>query len=57
MVEWLELPDATIESDRDAVVQVEMAGMCGSDLHPLFGREKGLDPGTVMGHELSLIHI
>ena len=51
VVEWLELPDATIESDRDAVVQVEMAGMCGSDLHPLFGREKGLDPGTVMGHE------
>ena len=29
-----------------------MAGLCGSDLHPLFGREKGLDSGTVMGHEL-----
>ena len=51
VVDYLELPDASIESDDDVVVQVEMAGMCGSDLHPLFGREPGLDPGTVMGHE------
>ncbi len=29
-----------------------LAGLCGSDLHPFFGRESGLDPGTVMGHEL-----
>jgi threonine dehydrogenase-like Zn-dependent dehydrogenase len=28
-----------------------MAGLCGSDLHPFFGRERGLDAGTVMGHE------
>ncbi len=35
----------------EAVVAVEVAGVCGSDLHPYFGRERGLDSGTVMGHE------
>ncbi len=35
----------------DAIVRVELAGLCGSDLHPFFGREAGLDVGTVMGHE------
>jgi 2-desacetyl-2-hydroxyethyl bacteriochlorophyllide A dehydrogenase len=46
-----EVPDPAPESTRDAVVEVELAGLCGSDLHPFFGREAGLDPGTVMGHE------
>ena len=35
----------------DAIARVELAGLCGSDLHPFFGREQGLDVGTVMGHE------
>ena len=48
---WEELPDPGIEHPDDAVVAVEVAGLCGSDLHPFFGRETGLDPGTVMGHE------
>jgi threonine dehydrogenase-like Zn-dependent dehydrogenase len=47
-----ELPDPVIQAGRDAIIQVSMAGLCGSDLHPFFGRESGLDPGTVMGHEL-----
>jgi alcohol dehydrogenase len=46
-----ELPDPLIEQAGDAIVQVEMSGLCGSDLHPYFGREVGIDPGTVMGHE------
>jgi len=45
------LPDPKIESAQDAIVQVQMAGLCGSDLHPFWGRESGMDPGTVMGHE------
>lgn len=45
------LPDAALLEPTDVVVQVEMAGLCGSDLHPFWGREPGLDPGTVMGHE------
>ena len=50
-VAWQELDDPQIESPGDAIVRVSMAGLCGSDLHPFFGREAGLDPGTVMGHE------
>ncbi len=50
-VEWIELEAPELEDPRDAIVQVEVAGMCGSDLHPFFGRETGLDTGTVMGHE------
>lgn len=43
--------DPTIESPGDVIVKVELAGICGSDLHPYLEREKGLDHGTVMGHE------
>ncbi len=48
----MELPDPSILHSTDVIVEVAMAGLCGSDLHPYFGREKGLDPHTVMGHEL-----
>lgn len=51
VVGWEDVPDPRIEQPTDAVVAVEIAGLCGSDLHPFFGREQGLDPGTVMGHE------
>lgn len=50
-VAWRDLADPVVESPGDAIVAVELAGMCGSDLHPYFGRETGLDQGTVMGHE------
>jgi threonine dehydrogenase-like Zn-dependent dehydrogenase len=43
--------DPVLQSPGDAIVQVRLAGLCGSDLHPYYGRETGLDPGTVMGHE------
>ncbi len=45
------VPDPRILEPTDVVVRVRAAGICGSDLHPYFGRERGLDPGTVMGHE------
>ncbi len=45
--------DPQILLQTDAIVRVSMAGLCGSDLHPFFGRELGLDVGTVMGHELA----
>ncbi len=34
-----------------AVVQVEWAGICGTDLHVLGGNHGGAQPGTVLGHE------
>lgn len=46
-----EAPEPRIVDATDAIVEVEVAGLCGSDLHPYFGRETGLDAGTVMGHE------
>ena len=46
------VPDPSVEEPGDAVVRVAAAGLCGSDLHPYFGREVGIEPGTVMGHEL-----
>ncbi len=50
-VQHLEVADPRIEQPTDALVAVEMAGLCGSDLHVYHGRERGLDPQTVMGHE------
>ncbi len=46
-----DLPDPQIVSSTDAIVRVDLAGLCGSDLHPFFGREVGIDSGTAMGHE------
>lgn len=50
-LELLEVADPVLTEATDAIVEVEVAGICGSDLHPYLGREKGLDVGTVMGHE------
>src|SRR5690606_35755128 len=46
------VPDPVLAEPTDVLVRVTAAGLCGSDLHPYLGRETGLDPGTVMGHEL-----
>lgn len=43
--------DPQIESPGDAIVAVHLAGLCGSDLHVFHGRERGIDPGTALGHE------
>ena len=50
-VDYRDLPDPEIIEDSDVVVEITMAGLCGSDLHPYFGRETGIDTGTVLGHE------
>jgi alcohol dehydrogenase len=53
------VPDARIEEPTDALVRVHAAGLCGSDLHPYFGRERGIDRGTVLGHEFvgQVVHV
>ena len=48
---YSEVPEPRLLEPTDALVRVRVAGICGSDLHPYFGRERGIDPGTVMGHE------
>ncbi|MBT6886936.1 MAG: alcohol dehydrogenase catalytic domain-containing protein, partial [Gemmatimonadales bacterium] len=47
-----DVAEPSIEEATDVIVRVTTAGLCGSDLHPYFGRETGLDVGTVMGHEM-----
>lgn len=49
-VELIELPAPAIVEPTDAVVRVEAAGLCGSDLHPWTGAEAAR-PGVVAGHE------
>lgn len=45
------IDDPAILQPTDAIVRVTAAGICGSDLHPYFGRERGIEVGTAMGHE------
>lgn len=49
-VEVRRIPRAEIEAPGDAVVRVDLAAICGSDLHPYNCREP-CDVGTVFGHE------
>ena len=50
-VRYADVPAPRLLTGHDAIVSVEMAGLCGSDLHVFHGRETGIDRGTVMGHE------
>jgi len=55
-IERLRLDDVArpeIVAPGDVVVRVDVAGLCGSDLHVYHGRETGLDHGTIMGHEFA----
>lgn len=45
-----ERPEPELVESHDAVVAVEAAGVCGSDLHLYHGRV-ALEPGFTMGHE------
>ncbi len=45
------VPVPTLEEPSDAIVRIDLCGLCGSDMHPYHCREEGLDVGTVMGHE------
>lgn len=48
-----DVPDPRIVAPTDAIVRVERTAVCGSDLHVYHERERGLDRGTVMGHEFT----
>lgn len=41
----------TLVDPTDAIVKVELAGICGTDLHVIRGDFPGIEPGTVIGHE------
>lgn len=47
------VPDPEILAPDEVIVKVTHAGICGSDLHVYHAREKGLDAGTILGHEFT----
>lgn len=52
-ISWEDIPDPRIEHADDAIVRVHRTAICGSDLHVYHERERGILPGTAMGHEFS----
>ena len=50
-IRYESVPDPVIETPTDAIVRLRLGAICGSDLHVYHERERGLDRGTVMGHE------
>jgi threonine dehydrogenase-like Zn-dependent dehydrogenase len=45
-------PEPRHAAPDEAIVRVTCAGLCGSDLHIVAGRDRGCRLGTIMGHEL-----
>lgn len=52
-IRYESVADPEIESDDDVIVKVKACAICGSDLHVFHDHEKGIDAGTVMGHEFA----
>ena len=48
---WEDKPDPTIQDPTDAVVRIDSATICGTDLHILKGDVPEVEPGTILGHE------
>lgn len=46
-----EVQDPRIENGDDIIVKVTSTAICGSDLHLIHGRVKGMYDGYVLGHE------
>jgi len=45
------VPDPKITNPRDAIVKVNLAAICGSDLHLLHGAVPSMESGDILGHE------
>ncbi len=46
------VPDPKILAPAEVILKMRVAGICGSDLHVYHEREKGMDHGAIMGHEV-----
>lgn len=51
-IEVDDVDEPTLQDPSEAIVRTEVAGLCGSDLHIYHGETAGVEPGTVIGHEL-----
>lgn len=50
-VRFERVSDPSVLAPTDAIVQINLTAICGSDLHIYRAHEEGLDLGTVLGHE------
>ncbi|HEX9351820.1 MAG TPA: zinc-dependent alcohol dehydrogenase family protein [Gaiellaceae bacterium] len=48
---WETWRDPTIQAETDAIVKIDSATICGTDLHILKGDVPEVEPGTILGHE------
>jgi alcohol dehydrogenase len=48
---WDLVPDPEIAEPTDAIVRIDSATICGTDLHILKGDVPEVTPGTILGHE------
>ena len=48
---WDTVPNPTIQKPTDAIVKIDTATICGTDLHILKGDVPTVKPGTILGHE------
>lgn len=48
---WDTVPNPTIQVATDAIVKIDTATICGTDLHILKGDVPEVKPGTILGHE------
>ena len=48
---WDTVPDPAIIAETDAIVRIDSATICGTDLHILKGDVPEVEPGTILGHE------
>jgi len=46
-----DVPPPQLEHPGDALVRVDLAGICGTDLHVIAGDFSGIQPGAIIGHE------
>jgi alcohol dehydrogenase len=48
---WEDVPEPKIDEPTDAIVRIDSATICGTDLHILKGDVPEVAPGTILGHE------
>lgn len=46
-----DVPEPSVREPGDAVVDISLSAICGSDLHLLHGKTPGMQAGSVIGHE------
>ncbi|MGI8460004.1 MAG: zinc-dependent alcohol dehydrogenase family protein [Propionibacteriaceae bacterium] len=50
-IRWTDVPLPTLQDPRDAIVRVDAATICGTDLHILKGDVPEVESGRILGHE------